>query len=728
MSAEPAGSSPRAPRRTERRDPRLPLADMFDPTIAQSIWESLPDECRVDHIDKKNIPEVYRGAIKLVPTGAQPVKKETAPWTSCYINFRALPETMIWEIAWLIHREIELGRFIHPHMFNAAVRVLRIATAHGTKRGRSAASLLHLTPEEWVREVQFARMRGFDFGSGNDKHAEHRLRQLQDVLVYPYHQGQWWELNVWNRQLDSRIPQREHEPQGRSVLNFSHLTSTWLREGAKLWLSASMANGTMTWSSVRARLDNLKWLQRHLDKRGDEGPCLTTDPHQLRPFMRSFCEMLLTHRISEGQRNAGQLLGKNPRRQIMVGIEQFYQWMYDHRDEATARHSEWATLRAEHCVLFRPEDKPRLTNKKNSDDMVLDDDVVQRIAEGCDLLARPASEGGCGDIQAFHALMLLIRTGRRVNEVLMMDFDPLVALHRQSNGPTTDDSESRDFVARMRYQQTKIESNLPNTIPVDAEVVAIIKAQQQVARDFMADMGSPEIEPRYLFMRTRTNRRGNAPYSMATLHLRLKQLAERLAITDSAGRPVEITKTHRFRHTAATNLINAGVPLHVVMRYFGHVSPDMTLHYAVTRSQTMEEEFLKYKKVTRDGRTAEIDGTDLYDLIQLDKRADRVLPNGWCTLPPKQLCDKGNACLTCAKFVTDVTHGPELRRQLEDTERLVATRQKAFGAKYGAPMGDDNVWLQGRRTEVDSLNRILLSITDVSDRAVRGAGVTDQPA
>jgi hypothetical protein len=163
------------------------------------------------------------------------------------------------------------------------------------------------------------------------------------------------------------------------------------------------------------------------------------------------------------------------------------------------------------------------------------------------------------------------------------------------------------------------------------------------------------------------------------------------------------------------------------MRYFGHVSPEMTLHYAVTRSQTMEEEFLKYKKVTRDGRTAEIDGTDLYDLIQLDKRADRILPNGWCTLPPKQLCDKGNACLTCSKFVTDATHSPELRRQLDSTERLITTRQEAFTAKYGVAMGEDNVWLQGRRNEIDSLNRILLSIADVTDRAVRGAGVTEQP-
>ena len=165
MSAEAAGgSSPRAPRRTDRRDPRLPLADMFDPVIAQRLWESLPEECRVDHIDKKNIPEIYRGAIKLVSVGGRAsAENRLGPWTSCSINFRDLPDTMTWEIAWLIHREIELGRYIHPNMFNAAVRVLRIATAHGTKRGRSAASLLHLTPEEWVREVQFARMRGIDF-------------------------------------------------------------------------------------------------------------------------------------------------------------------------------------------------------------------------------------------------------------------------------------------------------------------------------------------------------------------------------------------------------------------------------------------------------------------------------------------------------------------------------------------------------------------------------------
>jgi hypothetical protein len=107
MSAEAAGAnSPRAPRRTDRRDPRLPLADMFDPVIAQRLWESLPEECRVDHIDKKNIPEIYRNALRFRSAGG--------PWTTCYINIRELPETMVWEFAWLLHREIELGRFVDP--------------------------------------------------------------------------------------------------------------------------------------------------------------------------------------------------------------------------------------------------------------------------------------------------------------------------------------------------------------------------------------------------------------------------------------------------------------------------------------------------------------------------------------------------------------------------------------------------------------------------------------
>ncbi|MEU3910381.1 hypothetical protein [Streptomyces sp. NPDC029721] len=60
------------------------------------------------------------------------------------------------------------------------------------------------------------------------------------------------------------------------------------------------------------------------------------------------------------------------------------------------------------------------------------------------------------------------------------------------------------------------------------------------------------------------------------------------------------------------------------------------VHYAKTLAVTAEREFLRYKKVTADGRTAGLGPSDLYDLLHLDQRADRVLPNGWCMLPPKK--------------------------------------------------------------------------------------------
>jgi hypothetical protein len=89
-----------------------------------------------------------------------------------------------------------------------------------------------------------------------------------------------------------------------------------------------------------------------------------------------------------------------------------------------------------------------------------------------------------------------------------------------------------------------------------------------------------------------------------------------------------------------------------------------------------------------------------------DKCADRILPNGWCLLPPRQVCVKGDACLTCDKFATDATFLPELHTQMARTEQLIDGRRAAFKARTGQEIGDDNVWLAGRRQEHDALNRV----------------------
>jgi hypothetical protein len=187
-----------------------------------------------------------------------------------------------------------------------------------------------------------------------------------------------------------------------------------------------------------------------------------------------------------------------------------------------------------------------------------------------------------------------------------------------------------------------------------------------------------------------------------------------------------------IRHTPTTQFtsFNAGVPLHVVQRYLAHLSPAMTMEYAETLAETHEREFLRYRKITADARELDVDPRDLYDMLELDKRTDRILPNGWCLLPPRQVCDKGNACLTCDKFATDATFLPELKTQQARTQALIDERRQAFAARTGQQLGEDNVWLSGRRQEQDALGRVIATLETVAPaegggtRAVRGAGVS----
>lgn len=73
------------------------------------------------------------------------------------------------------------------------------------------------------------------------------------------------------------------------------------------------------------------------------------------------------------------------------------------------------------------------------------------------------------------------------NAYLMMDFDPLEPTLRTR---TDSDPDSAGVVARMRYQPTKVELNVAPTIPVDEEIVTIIRAQQKHAREIMAHFGN----------------------------------------------------------------------------------------------------------------------------------------------------------------------------------------------------------------------------------------------
>lgn len=283
------------------------------------------------------------------------------------------------------------------------------------------------------------------------------------------------------------------------------------------------------------------------------------------------------------------------------------------------------------------------------------------------------------------------------------------------------------MVARLRYQQTKIDG-APATILVGADVVQIVEEQQAWVRERW------NLEPtqslRYLFPRLAGNRKGTRAWETSHYDLVLRQLSDILELRDEGGRPLRYSHSHRLRHTKATTLLNAGAPIHVVQRYLGHRSPEMSMRYAATLASTAEREFLALAKIGRDGRESAMAPHDMLDLLQLDKRTDRVLPNGYCLLPPTRSCEKGNACHGCDHFATDRSHLPEIRRQHAETEQLVEHRQAQHLARYGEPMSENNIWLEQRRIELRSMQleiEALQAQPDNSTAAVRGAGVAGRP-
>jgi integrase len=695
-----------------------------DAGILSRLWAAVPPEMQLPRLSADTVPGRYRGGFA-GDGRAYPV-----------VDVSGLPGPMRQEVTWCVFRIIELGgRVQMPGTVMLARRLTEITADHGAEAPRS---LREWAARAWLQQIPLAvhRRRG-------KLPAPSSLTQMRQVLLrflwlldLAYDTGPWWQRESWHPVEDHRIPVREHEPQGRQAIHFHRITAPWLRPGAQWHGKVALETGLLRWSTLNQRVFALTVLDAFLAGRGVSEPRLAADPARVRQLMQDFLGHVRASRATrgptKGQRgiSGARQDGARPRRAVLpVHARPQGRGLGRHRRARMGR----ARSRARR-VLPDPGTSPPARRDPGLD--IIDDTAMTKIMAGIGQLGEPAGDGGLDDQQAMRIMMLQARLGRRISEILLLDPDPLL--------PLAANPEPGAMVARLRYQQTKIDG-APDTILVDAEVVAIIRAQQEWAATWLCEHAAPGARPRYLFLSLLFNRNADRPYVSATLHRGLTELARRLDVRDGAGRLIDFQRTHRFRHTRATSLLNAGVPIHVVQRYLGHLSPAMTMHYAQTLAETHEAEFLRYRKLTADGRDLEVSARDLYDMLQLDQRTDRILPNGWCLLPPRQSCDRGNACLTCDKFATDASFLPELRHQKDRTLHLIGQRQEAFRARTGQLMSEDNIWLQGRRREAASLEAVITALQNhpgtqagpdpaarpgepAPRQAVRGAGVAARTA
>lgn len=266
-------------------------------------------------------------------------------------------------------------------------------------------------------------------------------------------------------------------------------------------------------------------------------------------------------------------------------------------------------------------------------------------------------------------VLVIQECGLRIGELCLL---PINCLHQDSKGCW--------YIQFMR-----LKTGQETTLPISVELAQVIQEQQKYIRENLG------YEFDYLFC---GRKKGLAQDKFVPLPKvttsgsfanYLKKLAIKFDIKDSSGKHWNF-QTHQFRHTVGTRMINNGVPQHIVQRYLGHASPEMTAVYAYIHDETLKQEIAKFIdtkvvningeviKLNQELANPEID-KDI-DLQWLKKKITaETLPNGYCGLPTQFKCGKGNACLTCADFRTTVEFLPQHQEHLERAKEAVELAQ-----------------------------------------------------
>ncbi|XAS76043.1 site-specific integrase [Dermatophilaceae bacterium Sec6.4] len=622
-------------------------------------------------------------------------------------------------------------RKVEPSMLRWwATAISNLVAERARLTGRRSESLADFAPEIVVREALRAFLHRNDRmpSAGNQRNLTSIAQHAYLLVSVRCSPDPWWAHDRWDLRIDDRIPRRPHEPQGHQPVNLGLITTPWLREGVRHWLRYALTDETYRWTTAVVRCRNLAtYFDPWLEQQGATDPAIADQPAVVRSLFNDYLGWLRTPR-GTGRKP----LGDNQVAAVRTHVQGLYTWAHDNQDLlATATgNSAWAGLTERHLMLWTPlprRRQPTATTGSTRGDPIAPMDLGRMIAH-LDVLRTPTTEHvtvdapgsgprtfpGLGDPQAARAWLLQAMTGRRVSEILMIDYDCLTPLV-----PYEEAAEDA-MVARLRYQQTKVDG-VDATILVDLAAVRVVQQQQEWARARCDD----GITPTYLFLAPRHNHRGLRPRPYPSQQAALRRLDDLVELKDTGGNALRYGQTHRLRHTRATDLLNSGVAIHVVQRYLGHRSPEMTMHYAQTLANTAEEQFLQAKRVGAFGNSLALNARDALDITQMSPdRADRILPNGLCLLSPAQTCDRGNACLTCGHFATDATHLPEHDAQKRRTLQIVEIRQGAFSEKHGQPMPESNVWLRERRREIASLDAITVRLReDETGAPVIGAGV-----
>ncbi|MEC4817987.1 MAG: tyrosine-type recombinase/integrase [Scytonema sp. PMC 1069.18] len=314
--------------------------------------------------------------------------------------------------------------------------------------------------------------------------------------------------------------------------------------------------------------------------------------------------------------------------------------------------NEWFRV-TEHII--RKEDFPKETRRLPR---YIPDEVIKQLNKHLDAL--PES--------VMRMLLVIQETGMRISELCLLNFDCL-----------KQDGKGGWLIQFFRWKMKK-----EDIIPVSDELAVVIKEQQNYIRENLGNNFN------YLFSGRKQQCKGYdfipKPTVMGYDSFRnfLKRLVSDFEICERSGKPWKF-QTHQFRHTVGTRMINSGVPLHIIQRYLGHETPEMTMRYAYIHDETLRKEVEKYHEsrvVNFQAETVELEKTILSsdeDLEWFKNNVQaRALEHGYCARP-KVLGDCNltgfDGCYNCPHWRTNQNFLPVLKDTLERTNKVLKKAQ-----------------------------------------------------
>ena len=457
----------------------------------------------------------------------------------------------------------------------------------------------------------------------------------KNVLPENISPEEMFEYDIWDARI---LGLKATISSGHYSLVFTNIETDWLKEATKKWIrykaAAKEKTGTLT-----TKIQIVGFFDKFINHRYPE-----LKPEKIN---RKIVEEYLVYGIPVN-------LAYSTRAHRISYLKQFF-------DECVR--FGWANFTKQQLIY--PSDYPK--NKKSLPKFI-PDHVIKQLEDNLQFLPDPIT---C-------MIKVLRETGARASELKETKFNCI----RQDN-------EGGWWIDVYQEKMDK-----PISLCISQELAKVIGKQQSYIRNNLGKNFN------YLFCQTelhswfdvygtsqqKFSKRQELNYfqpinkkiKYSTLRGYLKQLASEKNITDIDGSIFPLWRIHRFRHTHGTELINAGVPQHIVQKRLGHASPEMTSVYAHIHDKTMRkemEEFWDGRVLNNKGQVIVSENPDLdtagMQWIKRNMKA-QTLPDGFCGLPVTQSCPvQGSPCLTCSHLRTTVEFLDVHKKRLEETEKLI---------------------------------------------------------